>query len=153
MDQERIAKMNDEFFKDLHKFSEKHPDLKLLLASHEKIKTQASFSLDFLNGYLSCISDLRFIKKTNGYKHKKEKVDCETCYGKGQVVISCCSNEVINDDFAMCPTCHEHLGEEDCPDCDGAGKVDPEKNDFLDKIPGLSTMAETQRDALKYKDL
>jgi len=77
---------------------------------------------------------------------------CETCNGNGQAVFSCCTGEVVDDDIMMCPKCHEHLGEEDCPDCDGTGHVDMDKEDFTDKIPGLNTIAEAMRDAAKYPD-
>lgn len=52
-----------------------------------------------------------------------EKQECETCRGKGEVMLSCCTGDVVDEDFAICPTCYEHLGLEDCPDCEGTGVI------------------------------
>ena len=49
--------------------------------------------------------------------------ECEVCDGKGYGVWSCCDGELVDNDFAMCPTCHEHLGEEECDECSGTGKI------------------------------
>ena len=49
---------------------------------------------------------------------------CETCDGKGEAVISCCTGDVVDIDIMMCPVCYEHLGEETCPDCDGKGETE-----------------------------
>jgi DnaJ-class molecular chaperone len=57
----------------------------------------------------------------------KTYIECETCNGTGEVMISCCSGEVIDDDFAICPECHEHLGDEPCPDCAGECMVEDDK--------------------------
>jgi hypothetical protein len=51
-------------------------------------------------------------------------ITCETCNGAGEAVISCCTGDVVDNDFMMCPECQEHLGEETCPDCDGKGEVE-----------------------------
>lgn len=51
------------------------------------------------------------------------KVKCDTCSGTGEAYVSCCTQEVVFSDTPMCPVCHEHLGEEECPDCDGTGEV------------------------------
>lgn len=45
------------------------------------------------------------------------KERCETCNGTGVVYYSCCTQEPVDPDIAMCPVCKEHLGEEDCEDC------------------------------------
>lgn len=78
--------------------------------------------------------------------------ECETCNGKGEVMLSCCTGEVVEDDIAMCPKCHEHLGDETCPDCDGEGHVPEEKGDFAEKTYGLGFRAEALRDSMKYPD-
>ena len=46
---------------------------------------------------------------------------CQTCNGAGEAVFSCCTGEVVNHDIQMCPECYEHLGEEECYDCNGTG--------------------------------
>lgn len=48
-------------------------------------------------------------------------IKCKSCNGTGQAYVSCCTQEIVDSDIAMCPVCKEHLGEEDCPDCDGTG--------------------------------
>ena len=78
-------------------------------------------------------------------KNPKEK-DCPTCYGKGQAMISCCTGEAVHDDLDFCPTCHEHMGEDDCPDCDGTGKVPMDKDDFSETTSGVNSRAEHLRD-------
>ncbi len=52
------------------------------------------------------------------------KIKCDSCNGTGQAYVSCCTQEIVEEDIAMCPVCFEHLGEEDCPDCDGTGETD-----------------------------
>lgn len=86
---------------------------------------------------------MKAIEIPNGFKK------CPTCYGSSQVVISCCSGDIIDDDLMMCPECHEHLGEETCPDCEGKGYVPQEKTTFSYKSYGLNTIAELKRDQLK----
>ena len=53
--------------------------------------------------------------------HKEHNHECETCNGKGVAMFSCCTGEVVHSDIDLCPTCYEHLGEEDCEDCCGTG--------------------------------
>jgi len=46
---------------------------------------------------------------------------CETCFGTGKAVLSCCTGEPLKGiyiDYMMCPKCSEHLVEENCPDCE-----------------------------------
>lgn len=71
---------------------------------------------------------------------------CETCNGKKEVAISCCSGDVINDDLLMCPECYEHLGLEDCPDCNGTGEVPANKEYEYSTRGGLQTQAEALND-------
>lgn len=75
---------------------------------------------------------------------------CETCNGRKQVFISCCTQEIVDDDIAMCPTCHEHLGEEDCPDCDGTGKAIPNR-ELTEKVSGLGSRAENYSDLIRER--
>lgn len=49
--------------------------------------------------------------------------ECEECKGKGYGVWSCCTGELVANDIMLCPTCYEHLGEEDCWECKGTGYV------------------------------
>jgi len=80
-------------------------------------------------------------------------IECETCNGKGEAVFSCCSGEVVDDDMMMCPTCHEHLGEEECQDCEGTGKVSEDKDDFTEKAPSMQAAAEAYGEARKYGEI
>ena len=47
--------------------------------------------------------------------------ECEVCNGKGEGYFSCCTGDLVDPDHAMCPVCKEHLGEEDCTECEGKG--------------------------------
>lgn len=53
--------------------------------------------------------------------------ECPDCNGSGECVISCCTGDVIRDDWQMCPVCHEHCGEDTCELCNGTGKVDDDE--------------------------
>lgn len=48
---------------------------------------------------------------------------CPECDGKGELVYDCCSGDIVNEDVMICPICHEHLGEDDCKNCEGTGIV------------------------------
>ena len=67
---------------------------------------------------------------------------CPTCRGKNQVMISCCTGQVIEDELGFCPDCKENMGLEECPDCQGIGKVPGSKKGFSDKRYGLNSQAE-----------
>lgn len=55
---------------------------------------------------------------------------CPTCNGSGEAVYSCCTGEPVDNDFMICPVCHEHLGEEQCQECKGTGRIpDDEPNE------------------------
>lgn len=86
------------------------------------------------------------MKKTS---KKVKKVKCTTCNGSGEAMISCCTGNVVSDDIEMCPVCFEHLGMEDCPDCDGTGSVDETKTEFADKTEGLQAKAERLHDSIQ----
>jgi DnaJ-class molecular chaperone len=49
-------------------------------------------------------------------------------------MVSCCTGEVLTGDYDICPECHEHCGEDTCPDCEGTGEVEDEKTDFADTV-------------------
>tara|TARA_R110002020_G_scaffold220785_2_gene428782 strand:- start:41090 stop:41344 length:255 start_codon:yes stop_codon:yes gene_type:complete len=77
-------------------------------------------------------------------------IECESCNGSGEVVVSCCTGDIIDDDFAMCPECYEHLGEEECSDCGGSGKIEV-GTELSAKTKGLQTQAENYIDSMKYE--
>lgn len=54
-------------------------------------------------------------------KDLKQITECEVCEGDGYGYWSCCNQELVDEDIAMCPICHEHLGEEECIECEGKG--------------------------------
>lgn len=69
-----------------------------------------------------------------------------------EVMISCCTEEVIEDDIDLCPKCKEHMGLEPCPDCDGTGVVLIDEKDFAVKRHGLQHEAEMIYEQMKYVD-
>lgn len=46
-------------------------------------------------------------------------IECPECGGQGEVMYSCCTGEIITNDYGLCPVCKEHLGEEPCYTCKG----------------------------------
>lgn len=76
----------------------------------------------------------------------KGYVECPTCDGRREAVFSCCTGDLVDDDIAMCPECHEHLGESDCSDCDGTGYVPEDQEEFTDKVEGLQSQSERVMD-------
>jgi DnaJ-class molecular chaperone len=77
------------------------------------------------------------------------KIPCPTCNGKGEAVFSCCTGEVIDSDIMMCPSCYEHLGEEECIDCNGSGEIE-EDTETVDRASDPQLQAEIIADAIKY---
>ena len=77
---------------------------------------------------------------------KEETKTCPTCNGKKEVMISCCTQEVIHDDSDFCPKCHEHMGLEDCPDCEGSGVIPVDKTDLHETANGVYSRAEFMAD-------
>lgn len=77
------------------------------------------------------------------------KVECDACGGKGVCVYSCCTGEIVRDDYCTCPECHEHLGEETCQSCNGEGVVDDLFDDYPDTAPSLQAKAELLMDIQK----
>jgi hypothetical protein len=53
----------------------------------------------------------------------EEEEECPACYGKKVGYFSCCTGDMVDEDTAMCPSCYEHLGEEECSLCDGRGTI------------------------------
>lgn len=62
MTEEKIKAMEESFFKELETLAKKHKDIRALLETYKNIKEQETFSEEFLKGYISCISDLRYVK-------------------------------------------------------------------------------------------
>lgn len=62
---------------------------------------------------------------------KEGQVICPECDGRKEMVYSCCTGDPVFNDEMMCPQCMEHLGEEPCYTCEGAGWVveEPETKD------------------------
>ena len=56
------------------------------------------------------------------------KIECPECQGKGKVAYSCCNQEPVDSDIMMCPICQEHVGEEECYTCGGAGAIEKEES-------------------------
>jgi DnaJ-class molecular chaperone len=81
---------------------------------------------------------------------EKKKIECPTCYGAGEAAFSCCTGDVVTDDIMLCPCCHEHLGEEECPDCNGTGMVD-EDQETTEHAPSMQLAAEYRMEDLKYE--
>ena len=50
----------------------------------------------------------------------------------------------------ICPNCYEHLGEEECQDCEGNGYVPEDQTEFTNQAPSLQAKAEAYQDAKKY---
>lgn len=73
---------------------------------------------------------------------------CEICSGKGTGYFSCCDGFAVDEDIAMCHTCHEHLGEEDCENCNGTGEVEDDVESTIEKVPDLILQAERLIDSL-----
>lgn len=61
--EERIEQLKKSEFKRFEEAAAQYPDIKILLEDYERLKGQARWSAEFLDGYLSCISDLIIIKK------------------------------------------------------------------------------------------
>ena len=49
--------------------------------------------------------------------------ECPDCEGDGYTIRSCCDDNLKGSDTFMCPTCHEHCGDEreTCLSCAGTG--------------------------------
>jgi len=63
---------------------------------------------------------LKKAKKITKIESKKET--CFLCNGKGQVMLSCCTGDLVDEDIARCPKCKENVAEDTCPECNGTGE-------------------------------
>lgn len=61
--EERTEQFKKGEIKRFEEAAEKYPDIKMLWGDYNKLKTQPQWPEEFLNGYLSCISDLIIVKK------------------------------------------------------------------------------------------
>ena len=59
----RIAQFEKSALDRFEEAADKYPDIKILWDDYNKLKGQAQWGEKFLEGYLSCISDLILIKK------------------------------------------------------------------------------------------
>lgn len=57
--------------------------------------------------------------------HYGKAVTCDDCDGDGYTMFSCCGDSLKGSDTYMCPTCHEHCGDEKepCETCKGVSNV------------------------------
>lgn len=61
--EDRIKQLEDSSKKRFEEAAENYPDIKILWEDYHKLVGQATWTTEFLDGYLSCISDLIMIKK------------------------------------------------------------------------------------------
>ena len=52
------------------------------------------------------------------------KIKCKECNGTGEIIWSCCGDNLNGSDILICPTCGEHCGDEseECEFCDIANE-------------------------------
>jgi len=55
-------------------------------------------------------------------------VDCDVCEGEGHGIFSCCTGELVDPDISRCPKCMEGLGESECIECRGTGKIQEDQD-------------------------
>lgn len=67
-------RMEEESIKFYEDGAKEYPDVKSLYESYLTLTKQSRWSKDFLEGYLSCIGDLIYAKKTFAYTETKKKV-------------------------------------------------------------------------------
>lgn len=48
---------------------------------------------------------------------------CESCQGSGIAETTNCCGASYDKDYMICTDCKEHLGDQECMDCDGIGKI------------------------------
>jgi hypothetical protein len=61
--EERLKSLEDGFLKTVEEAAAKYSDIKILFDDYKKLKEQPRWTEEFLDGYLSCISDLIIVKK------------------------------------------------------------------------------------------
>ena len=119
----------------------------------EKIRKEHNTEIEKFRSLLKEIQKNPSDQQILGKIEEALLVECETCGGRGEACFSCCTGELVTDDIQMCPKCHEHLGESECEDCGGTGKVPEDKKDFIDHAPSLQRAAEAYEDAKKYGEI
>ena len=55
--------------------------------------------------------------------------DCEDCLGSGIAITSNCCDAGYDLDIMICKECKEHLGDNECPSCNGQGIILKHEND------------------------
>ena len=70
--------------------------------------------------------------------------ECPDCNGSGTAFYSCCGGDRVDGDMPLCPTCKEHLGEEECDTCEGTGLVKIEDQVKAGPVVDLISQAETR---------
>lgn len=50
-------------------------------------------------------------------------IECTECEGTGVNLLSNCCGAIFDEDIRICSDCKEHLGDNDCPECNGQGKI------------------------------
>lgn len=68
------------------------------------------------------------------YDQYDSLVLCPECHGAKELMYSCCSGDIIDEDFPMCPDCKEHLGLEPCHICEGKGTVREEDLTIIKEV-------------------
>ena len=63
IDKKRLESMGKSSWEELEKFAKNHKDLARLINDYKLIKEQKGYTKKFLEGYLSAIIDLSYIKK------------------------------------------------------------------------------------------
>lgn len=61
--EDRIKQLENASIKRLEEAAEKYPDIKILLDDYNSLKKEPRWTVEFLDGYLACISDLIIVKK------------------------------------------------------------------------------------------
>ena len=49
--------------------------------------------------------------------------ECTECEGTGVNLLSNCCGALYDNDYMICSECLEQLGDNDCPECNGQGKI------------------------------
>lgn len=84
---------------------------------------------------------------------KPKMIECPTCNGEKEVMISCCTQEIIHDDIDRCPECYEGLGDEECPECEGTGEVPEDHEQEYEVSSGLQAQGERLHDQMQERGL
>lgn len=49
--------------------------------------------------------------------------ECSNCEGTGVAILSNCCNALFDKDYMLCSECLENIGDNDCLECNGQGKI------------------------------